>query len=425
MLPVIWRITQKSYKSFWFFGEFEPTSPGGLFLINELRLKVDLKKYFLIFLGLFVVSLHAIAASTNVAQIVNPLIKKFMGDNQIPGVAVELYVKGVPHSYYYGYADKQRKIKVEQNTIFELGSLTKLFTSLLVAQEVNAGVMKLNNSIVQYLPHPLVLAKSNLKQVTLKNLATHTASLPFDLSASITNQALISYFLHWTPSKLIGTQWRYSNIGFGLLGYALVNATHKNYDQLYDNNILQPLGMNAIAITVPHNLQTDYAQGYGIDGRAIHRVNMGLFPAAAGMKATAHDLLLFLSAAIGLPHTPSAIAKEMQITQTPYVHTHMLLQGLGWQIWPINQDNVLALLHPSATLETQTKLHATMLSSSQRLFDATALIDKTGATGGFRSYIAVIPADKSGIVILINRNISGAVVETVGRKILFKLNGLD
>lgn len=385
-----------------------------------------MKKYLSIIAAmLFAIGTNAVAASTHpVAPMVAPIIKQFMQDNQIPGVAVELYVKGVPSSYYYGYADKARKIKVNRNTIFELGSLTKLFTSLLLVQEVNAGVMQLNDPIIKYLPRTAKLSQSNLKQVSLKNLATHTASLPLDLSLAKQNAALIQYFSHWSPKKPVGTQWRYSNVGFGLLGYALVNVTHKKYDPLYDNNILRPLGMNTIATTVPNYLRTNYAQGYGSDGRPAPRVNMSLFPAASAMKASGRDMLLFLSAAIGLPHTPPAIAKEMQMTQTPYVHTHVLLQGLGWQIWPVNPDNILALLHPSATLETQTKLPARMLSGTQRIFDASALIDKTGATAGFYAYIAVIPEDKSGIVILANRNISPAAIETVGRTILFQLNGL-
>lgn len=358
-----------------------------------------------------------------VATTVNQVIAPFMQKYKVPGVAVEVYVNGVPHSYYYGYANRQEKTKVTQNTLFELGSITKLFTSLLLVNEINAGAMKLNMPVTQFLAP--VLRYSDLRYIKLKNLATHTAGLPFDMPENIPITTADHYFLHWQPDHPINTSWSYSNVGFGLLGYALMDATHQSYDALDIKNILQPLGMNAIATTVPNYLMQDYAQGYDIYDASVHKVDMHLFPAAGSMVATGHDLLLFLKAAIGLPGTPPQLLEEMRVTQTPFVHTAILQQGLGWQIWPIlSNSSIYPLLHESQSLETTETLYAQQLDKQQRGFDPYALIDKSGATAGFRSYIAVIPSHNTGVVILANRATPIPAIVAAGRLILFRVNGM-
>lgn len=388
-------------------------------------MKVKLQKIssvFFILIALFSAPANA-QPPTETSATVNQVIETFMHKYKVPGVAVEVYVNGVPHSYYYGYANLQQKTKVTQNTLFELGSITKLFTSLLLANERNAGIMRLDSPVTHFLEP--ALHYSELKYIKLKNLATHTAGLPFDMPENITVTAANNYFLHWQPGHPINTSWSYSNVGFGLLGYALESAAHQTYDQLDIEDILQPLGMNAIATTVPDYLMKDYAQGYGVYDASIHKVDMRLFPAAGSMVATGHDLLLFLKAAIGLPGTPAALLQEMRLTQTPIVRTSILLQGLGWQIWPIvSTGSIPPLLHEPQSLDTTETLAAQQLNRNQRGFDPYALIDKSGATAGFRSYIAVIPSRKTGIVILANRAVPIPAIVATGREILFKLNGL-
>ena len=389
-----------------------------------MKIKLLKKPISALFVLMVFFSGYANAQPVNeVATTVNQVIEPFMQKYDVPGVAVEVYVNGAPYSYYYGYANRQEKTKVTQNTLFELGSITKLFTSLLLVDEINAGAMKLNMPVTRFLES--ALRYSDLRYIKLKNLATHTAGLPFDMPENIPVTTADRYFLHWQPDHPINTSWSYSNVGFGLLGYALVDATHQSYDELDIKNILQPLGMNAIATTVPGYLMQDYAQGYDIYDDSVHKVDMHLFPAAGSMVATGHDLLLFLKAAIGLPGTPPQLLQEMRITQTPFVHTSILLQGLGWQIWPILSSNsIYPLLYEAQSLETTETLSAQQLEKNQRGFDPYALIDKSGATAGFRSYIAVIPSHHTGIVIMANRATPIPAIVEAGRLILFRLNGM-
>lgn len=353
--------------------------------------------------------------------LINQTVTAFMKKNNVPGMTVEIYLEGQPHSYQFGVADQVKKTPITDETIFEVGSFTKVFTCLLIAQQVGQGKMKLSDPIIEYLPH-LLPANKDLNTITLQNLATHTSGLPFKAPDIITSQSgLQQYFVDWKPSSPIGSQWAYSNMGIGLLGYALEANTGRNYNQLLREEILVPLGMDPIGISVAKGLQPYVAQGYDKDGKTASPIDMVLFQAAGAMRASGHDMLMFLNAAIGLPGTPDNILQAMHLTQTPYVATADSLQGLAWEIHPLTSKTLPTLLQPPVEMNMG-PISAMQLSANQQQFDGNALIDKTGATDGFRAYMAVIPNRKTGIVILMNRYVSNGEIVKLGRTILLKLN---
>jgi beta-lactamase class C len=381
-----------------------------------------MKKYWLRILSLICIfPLITAQATTNASnQMIAQTVMAWMKTNDIPGVAVEVYNNGVPHSYYFGYADRQTKKLITGATIFEIGSLTQLFTSLLLAEEVDTNKVKLSDPMVNYLIDLNVKPNKQLNKITLQNLATHTAGLPFNLPKTVRTQSdLDFYFPTWKPQFPIGSQWAYSNVGVGLLGSALEVITHESFNQLYRGKILQPLGMQPIGIVVPKQLLSNYVQGYDDNGAAVLRKNIDdLFPSSDDMKVSAVDMLQFLKAAIGLPGVPVTIARAMQITQTSYVSTPNMQQGLGWNIYSAVEKHKAELLNPPATMDMR-PMPAQQLTKDQQKFDGAALMDATGATAGFRVYIALIPNAKSGVVILVNRNIPDYEIIRLGREILF------
>lgn len=149
------------------------------------------------------------------------------------------------------------------------------------------------------------------------------------------------------------------------------------------------------------------------------QISTQLFPAAGSMRASGDDMLKFLSAALTLPGTPSEIKNAMRITQTPYYVTANYQQGLAWMIYPLATHRKTLLLNPPLDMDMG-PLPAKQLDHKQQHFNKHALIDKTGASDGFRSYIAIIPERKSGIVILANRFVMNGEVIKVGREILLK-----
>ena len=364
---------------------------------------------------LLLMPFYASAQTPQDEEIVRQSITAFMKQNNIPGAAVELYVNGKPESYYFGYADQEKKTPITKNTIFEVGSITKIMTSILLAQQVDAAKVQLNDPVTKFLPG----LPEDFEDVTLKNLATHTAGLPFKAPESVTDRTQLEKYLNEMEPTPAGEKWAYSNFGIGLLGYALETSTNKSFDQLYRTQILSPLKMQPIALTVPKKLSRYYAQGYDKSGVPVKPIEMSLFPAAGAMKASANDMQHFLSAAIGLPGTPERIFYPMRLTQTAFVRLADKDQGLGWQIHPITTQTMPRLLNEPDSMNFGPVPVAEIYDKPT--YNGNALIDKTGATDGFRTYVAVIPNKKSGIVILTNKYVSNGQLVNTGRELLFKL----
>lgn len=353
--------------------------------------------------------------AADIANIAQALMKT----NHIPGLAVEIYANGKPQSYYYGYANPSHKTPVTANTIFEIGSISKLITSLLFAELIDVNKMGLKDPVKKYV-HDL---PETFDDITLQDLATHTAGLDFNVPQNVKSYAdLKKYLSQWTPEDAPEEAWTYSNFGMGLLGFALQNADHKeDFDKLYQHRILLPLGMTSTKFAVSGSQRHLYAQGFNEQGQPTKTVTLGLFPTAYGLKSSPQDMQRFLKAAIGLSGTPVSILYPMRMTQSGYVKLPDSFQGLGWQIHLINNDSN-ALLNVSKTDLGTVEVDKIFDKPN---FNGNALIDKSGTTEGFRSYIALIPNKHSGIVILANKNIPSDQLVNAGRKILFKLAKVD
>ncbi len=347
---------------------------------------------------------------------VNQKITRFMQDNQVSGVAVEMYVDGQAQSYYFGMANTKKKIPVSGQTIFELGSITKLMTSLVLAQEVDSAKVQFNQPVKKFLP----TLSTKLEKMTLQDLATYTGGLPFDLPTTIKTPAELQHYLSkLEPIYAPEQKWLYSNVSMGLLGQALEKVTHKGINQLYRKKIFEPLHMQASGITLAGTMRRFYAQGYDVGGKPTELSKTGLLPAAGSIKASANDMRHFLSAAIGLPGTPETIFYPIRMTETAYVELPHDLQGLGWVVNSLTPERVDDLVEKPVIKTRAIKVKEVY---TKPMFDGDALIDKTGMTNGFRAYIALIPNKKTGIVILANRAVTNNDIVSVGRKILFAAN---
>jgi beta-lactamase class C len=349
-------------------------------------------------------------------EIVTKVAQELMKQNNIPGMAVEVFANGKPHSYYFGFANPAKKTPVTSQTIFEIGSVSKLITNLVLAEQIDVNKMRLKDPIKKYVKD----LPGTFDDITLQDLATHTAGLSLNVPDSVKTYADLKKYLNtWTPADAPKEAWTYSNFGVGLLGYALQNAEHKNNpDQLFQHKVLQPLGMRSTTFSVAGRMRKFYAQGFDAKGNAVKSMPVGLFPSAGGLKSSPEDMRQFLKAAIGLSGTPINILYPMRMTQSGYVKLPDSLQGLGWQIHMMN-DDAAALLNPSHIADVGS-LEVDEIYDKPN-FNGNALIDKTGGTNGFRTYIALIPNKHSGVVILANKFIPNEQIVSAGRKILFQL----
>ena len=238
-----------------------------------------------------------------------------------------LYVDGKPEAHYFGYAKPNEKVRMNAKTIFEVGSLSKVITSLLLAQEVDAAKVQLDVSIKKYLPN----LSDDFEDISLKNLATHTSGLPMKQTEDFKNQQDFNQFLAtYYPDYTVDEKWIYSNLGIGLLGPALEKIAHKPLNELYIQQILLPLGMQPIGITVPKNLETHYAAGYDKEG---NEVALAAFTHACCGQSRLPLWTGTFNAAIGLPGTPEHILYPMRMTESVYAELPTKMQRATYIRW--------------------------------------------------------------------------------------------
>jgi beta-lactamase class C len=305
-------------------------------------------------------------------RFIDHAIEAFMQQYDIPGVAVAFVDNREGKILCYGIKDKHNNAIVTENTLFEIASLTKVFTTTALALHVLQGNMALSDPISKYLPE-LNNTFRPVSKITLLELATHTSGLP-RTGGDWHNggpRKIMDFLQKWRPDNPVKKQYAYSNLGFGLLGYALENVEKRPYEKVIKYDILIPLGMNTTFTEVPKEFLPQYSQGYGPQGKPTSKRISGYIPGSGAIRSTAKDLLQFLKANMALSG-PAELLKAMQLAQRPYhkVRAHFTM-GLGWQRFNTGK---------------------------------TLIIDKNGGLPGFTSYMGWIPEKGIGIVILTNKS---------------------
>lgn len=338
--------------------------------------------------------MQSIFCSGNTSSIVENAIQAFMADKNIPGVAVAVVNEDGGNILCFGVSDGQSNVPVTQDTIFDLASITKVFTSTELALEVERGKVSLSDPVARYLPQ--LQNGGAINQVTLLQLATHTSSLPRVppplRGQKYQREGVMQFLQFWQPNYPIGTHYLYSNLGFGVIGYALENVEQKPYQQLITDDILIPLGMRSTFVYLPLPLFQNYAQGYSIQGQPLADTfqNISAWPAGGALRSTIADMLKFLLANLGIAG-PQDILQAMHMAQEGFYKVNDKLEmGLGWHRMNLN---------------------------------GTVIIEKNGGLPGFSSYIGRMANKNIGIVILVNK--AKTHVTQIGRDILLRIEQED
>ena len=268
----------------------------------------------------------------------------------------------------------------DANTVFEIGSITKVFTSLVLADMVERGEVKLDDPVAKFLPSTVRVPGRDGKVITLLDLANQVSGLPRlpgnlkpadpgDPYADYGPAQLYEFLSGYALTRGIGEKYEYSNLGVGLLGHALALKAGVGYEELVRRRVLEPLGMGNTAITLPDSMLARFATG---TGPSLLPVKPWAFDALAGagaLRSTANDMLRFLTAAMGLRETPLRKAFVLMLQKRRPTGTPDLDIAMGWHVW--------------------TKY-------------GTEIVWHNGGTGGFRSFAGFNPAKKTGVVVLCN-----------------------
>ena len=357
----------------------------------------------LFYLALFSLSASCVAAdlsSQQVTSLVKAAIEPLMEQQEIPGMSVAVLYKGRAQFVNFGVADLESRRRVTENTLFELGSVSKTFTGTLAGVMIRNGEIRLNDPVQKYWPQ---LTGEQWRPVRMLHLATYTAGgLPLQLPDDVTDQAsLLRFYQEWQPEAAPGTLRQYSNASIGLFGSLMVKG---DYEQAMARNVFQPLRLTRTYITVPPSMMLDYAWGYK-NGQPV-RVSPGMLDAEAyGVKSTARDMLTFMQANVDpnrLSSGNAVLRNAIRTAQARYFKVGTLFQGLGWEIydWPVTADTLMGDSDNGVALQPRPATLLNPVGPSQYA----SWVHKTGATNGFGAYIAFIPERNSGIVILANKN---------------------
>ncbi len=280
------------------------------------------------------------------------------------------------------------------DTVFEIGSISKVFTSLLLADAVQRGEVALTDPVAKFLPADVKVPERSGKKITLQDLATHTSGLPrlpgnlFPADAAnpyadYTAKQLYEFLATYNLPRDIGSQYEYSNLGGGFLGHALARRAGTSYEALLRSRITAPLGLKSTTITLSDALKQRLALGHDESGKRVSNWDPGVLEGMYAIRSTANDLLEFLAAELGYTKTPLATAMAAQLAVRRPTGTPGLAIALAWHI----------LTTPSGQ----------------------EIVWHNGATSGYRSFVGYDAKKRTGVVVLTNISAS---VDDIGLQII-------
>lgn len=368
-------------------------------------------------LALLLIGQTALAQPNKLRATVDAAVQPAIEQYRIPGLAVAIVHKGERHFFNYGVASRESGQAVDEHSLFELGSVSKLFTATLGAYAQAEGKLKLDDRASQHLP---ALRGSAFDQISLLDLATYTpGGLPLQFPEAVSSERqMLDYYHAWQPAYPASSQRLYSNPSIGLFGHLAAASLGKPFDQLLESQLFPQLGMRESHVRVPQGQMARYAWGYR-DDQAI-RVQPGPLDAEAyGVKSTAADMLRFVEASLDPSQLPAPLRQAIATTHQGYYQVGDMTQGLGWEryAYPITLQHLQAGNSSQMALEP----HAVQRFATPQPAEGDLLLNKTGSTNGFGAYVVLLPARDTGLVILANRNYPNAERVRIALQILATL----
>ena len=306
--------------------------------------------------------------------------------DNIPGFTIGVIFKDSTFIYNYGHQSKKSDLVLTDSSLFEIGSISKVFTASLVSILVEEGLMSYEASLNSYLNSKC--KNVALDGITIAHLLNHSSGLPkmpVDFGAHekelnnpyahYSKKQLLDFYKDFQPVKRGPKEpiYLYSNVNYGLLEIAIEKATGKTYDEVLYEKILEPAGMQHTftSLDSKSDSQQTLVNGYSRNGSSATPWTFQSFTASEGLKSSTSDLLTFLKMHLGLKETPHADIFEKNTEEQ--VNTGLsdnAFMGNGWHIIQLK------------------KYYDVVLHS--------------GSTSGHRAFIGFVKETQTGVVILSN-----------------------
>jgi serine-type D-Ala-D-Ala carboxypeptidase/endopeptidase len=309
-----------------------------------------------------------------------------------------------PRLVTYGTAGDTDSRPLGGDTVFEIGSITKVFTALLLADMAARGEVAPTDPVEKYLPPEGRPRRFDGQPITLLDLVTYTSGLPrmpanfhprdwANPYADYTVRQLYEFVSEYTPKYYPGSHYEYANLGFGLLGHVLSLRAGRSYEELVVSRICQPLGLSDTRITLTPVMRARLAQGHDVSLQAVPGWDLPTLAGAGALRSTANDMLRFLDAAQGRRKTDLRAAFASLLAVRRPTGMKRVFAAEGWFVETAHNDE---------------------------------LVVKDGGTGGYASFIGY--STRTGIAaVLLGNTASWTATPALGRHLVdvnFKLPAL-
>jgi CubicO group peptidase (beta-lactamase class C family) len=316
-----------------------------------------------------------IADEPDLKAIVTEAAEPVVGEKLV-GLSVALVWRDRQETFHFGRVHVDRDARPTDETVYEIGSLTKPMTGILLAEAAARGELKLDDPVAKFFAKPVLVPSEGRRPIQLVDIVTHRSGLPRlppltfadpenpykDFSAD----DLVAYLQRFSPQEAPDQEYRYSNLGFGILGQVLERATGKSYGALIDERLFTPLGMKQSAVGTRAGQEPNVAQPHTGARQPTPPWDIPALAAAGAVRSSTADMVRYLAAHVSPPDNELGQAIRTSMTPIRRVDDGVEM-GLAWHIVKANR----AVTH-------------------------------SGQTGGSTTIIFIRPQQKRGMLLMTN-----------------------
>ncbi|MEM8508607.1 MAG: serine hydrolase [Bacteroidota bacterium] len=308
-------------------------------------------------------------------------VERLISQGATPSIAMALIDSSGTRFFNFGKTSFDGSL-VDENTIYEIGSISKVFTGIILAQQVLDGDIGLEDRINDLLPDSIAVPVVGDVEITIGNLTDHTSGLPRmpknfapanpnNPYADYTVKRMYEFIANYQPVRSVGSEYEYSNLAQGLLGHLLAVNQNTTYDNLMVRTIADPLKMNDTRITFTKRMKDHLAFGHN-SGKVVENWDIPTLAGAGAIRSSTKDMAEFISCNLGYIDLPLAAAMRLS-HEIRHKKAGPMSVAMGWHIKKGENGDV---------------------------------IWHNGGTGGYRAFTGFVKETGKGVVLLTNSTVS-------------------
>jgi len=331
------------------------------------------------------------------ANSLDPLVQPYIDSQIVDAISIGVVQGDKQWTRHYGQLSKSQEKKPDDSTIYEIGSISKVFTGILLADAVSTDRVRLDQSIGELLPVLQTNNKELGETILLRHLTTHVSGLPrmpinfqpadpANPYADYDRDRMIDFLSAIKPRRKPGEKSQYSNLAVGLLGELLSIEAKLSYEELLKKNLTGPLKMVQTSLSLSPEQRSHLAPPHDADRTIVKNWDLNAFAGAGGIRSNTTDMLRFIKAQ--LHPSDDRIGKAIELAWQEHLPSlkGAFAMGLGWHI----------------ARDGNTRWH-------------------NGQTGGYHSMMLIDRRSDTGVILLCNT--ATGEVDALAKSILRLLEG--